>query len=238
MKVAQRGERFLIIDDFLDEEALAATRRMFERADFTKVDSVISPEDGAAFRSKGAQFKEELGGADAHGRPRVYQEVTRMVRMESELYGSGGAEWNRIGFSFWKYPAGSRLGWHNDAGGGRRGEFILFLHETWRPSWGGELMLLDEDPQALMGSDAGRPSPIALMETLLDRCPTSPVAILPKPNRLVLVKSGTIHQIHRVDHTAEKAFRCTLTGFVSRDIDAANPSLIAREVLTSALGLK
>ncbi|WP_157429474.1 2OG-Fe(II) oxygenase [Actinomadura oligospora] len=234
MRVAQRGRRFLVIDDFLDEAALVATRGMVDRADYTKVDSVIAPDDdGPAYRSRGTQFTEELGGADVPGRPRVYREVTRTVRSHPELYGVGGTDWNRVGFTFWKYPAGSRLGWHNDEGGGRRGEFILFLHQRWRPSWGGELLLLDEDPEPLLGSVPAHPDPSVLMERLLDRCPTSPVAVLPRPNRLVLVKAGTVHQIHRVDRTAGDAVRRTLTGFVSQDDQSRRA---ARETFASTLG--
>lgn len=234
MRVAQRGRRFLVIDDFLDEAALAATRSMADRADHAEVESVIAPEDdGPAFRSKGTQFTEELGGADAPGRPRAYQEVTRMVRSQPELYGVGGTDWNRIGFTFWRYPAGSRLGWHNDEGGGRRGEFVLFLHDRWRPSWGGELLLLDEDPEPLLRSGPSHAAPSELMESLLDRCSASPVAVLPRPNRLVLVKAGTIHQIHRVDRTAGNAVRRTLTGFVSEDAESRRT---AREMFASTLG--
>ncbi|HEY3465628.1 MAG TPA: 2OG-Fe(II) oxygenase family protein [Amycolatopsis sp.] len=237
MRVSQRGKRFVVIDDFLDEAKLAAARDMLARPGFAEVESVISPEeDGVAFRAKGIQFRDELSAAGVGGRPGHYEELVRIVHREREFYGEWRADWNRIAFTCWKYPAGSRLGWHNDAGLGRRGEFILFLHESWRPSWGGELMLLDVDPEELTGVEAGSGTPVARMEAFLDACPVSPVAIAPKPNRLVLVKAETVHQIHRVDETAGDALRCTLTGFVSQDVRDPNaPS--ARERMAEALGV-
>lgn len=235
MKEVQRGRRFVVFDDFLDEVTFSVARTMLARARFDKKDSVISPgDDGFAFRSKGVHFGEELGGTSTGGRPKVYEEIARCVHRERRLYGEGGTDWNRIGFTFWRYPVGNRLGWHNDAGGGRRGEFILFLHDRWRPSWGGELMILDEDTTALDHAETEHESATARMERILDTCPVSPTAVVPKPNRLVLVQAGTVHQIHRVDQTA-KLERCTLTGFVSRHVSDRDREE-TREKLAASLG--
>lgn len=237
MKEVQRGKRFIVIDDFLSDRDFSAAQNLMERATFTQVDSVISPsEDGPAFRSKGVRFGEELGSTEVVGRPKLYEEVARTVHLERDFFGEAGLAWDRIAFAFWKYPTGSRLGWHNDGGSGRRGEFILFLHHMWRPSWGGELMLVDEDSERLGAGDVRSDDPVAWMETLLGRCTTSPVAILPKRNRLVLVKTETIHTIRRVDPTAGAFLRCTLTGFVWRDLarDASRHS--ARAKFEAVLG--
>jgi Rps23 Pro-64 3,4-dihydroxylase Tpa1-like proline 4-hydroxylase len=237
MKEMQRGTRFVVIDDFLSGRDFSAARDLMERATLTKVDSVISPsEDGPAFRSKGVRFGEELGSTEVVGRPRVYEQVARTVHRERDFYGEAGPDWDRIAFAFWKYPAGSRLGWHNDGGRGRRGEFILFLHDMWKPSWGGELMLVDENPEGLDEGDTRRDDPVEWMETLLGRCTRSPVAILPKRNRLVLVKTETIHTIRRVDPTAGAFLRCTLTGFIWRDLERAADRQSAREKFEAVLG--
>lgn len=99
------------------------------------------------------------------------------------------------------------------------------------------MLLLDVEPEELSGVEAAGGAPVAQMEAFLDACPVSPVAIAPKPNRLVLVKAETVHQIHRVDETAGDSLRCTLTGFVSRDVRDANaPS--ARERMAETLGVR
>ncbi|WEB42130.1 2OG-Fe(II) oxygenase [Streptomyces yunnanensis] len=237
MKEIQRGRRYIVIDDFLGEQDFAAAQEMMDRAAFTRRESVISDEDGYAFRSKGVQFREDLGAAEAGGRPKVYEELARTVRAYSGFYGEAGTDWDRLAFAFWKYPAGSRLGWHNDAGRGRQGEFILFLHDRWRLSWGGELKLLDEDPPPEAEAEATENDLVLRMEARIARSTTSPVAIAPKPNRLVLVKSDTVHTIGRVDHTAGNTLRRTLTGFVSKRPERERPQVDARqkfeEILTT-----
>ncbi|WP_280362534.1 2OG-Fe(II) oxygenase family protein [Nocardia wallacei] len=218
MRETQRGDRFVVIDDFLDPAELTAARRMLHRASFESIESVVSPaDDGRALRSRGTYFGPELGRPNVRGgRPAVYEKLGGVVHSEPGLYGRAERDWDRVSFAFWKYPAGSRLGWHNDAGQGRWGEFVLFLHERWPASWGGELLLLDVDAESLVRPDDAAPDNLLRrMEVLVERCPSNPVAIVPKPNRLVLVRTGTIHTISRVDPVAGDNLRCTLTGFVS-----------------------
>lgn len=234
MREGQRGKRFLVVDDFLDVADLEQARQMLHRSGFTPVNSVISGGDGQAQRSRGVRFQSDLA-AGASGRPRPYEAVAGAVRAHEDIFGSAGQAWDTIGFTFWKYSAGSRLGWHDDAGGGRRGEFILFLHEEWHPSWGGELMVLDEHPQDLDWEGLhALPGPDQVCEALL-RAPSSPVAIIPKPNRLVMVVSETIHQISRVDPTATTE-RCTLTGFVSRQGRTERRVAVRQQLLASLAG--
>lgn len=213
MQVMHRGQRFVIIDDFLDDAALAEIRSLLTRAAFSEVDSVVYPDsDGKAYRSKGMALSGTVESMTGAGRPKAYEKILNLAATEPEIFGAAQDEWDRAGFTFWQYPAGSRLSWHNDIGGGRQGEFIIFLHDTWQASWGGELMILDEDPAP---SAEGGGSFIAQMERQVRTSENCPVAILPTPNRLVLVKAGTAHQINRVDPTAGSR-RCTLTGFLSK----------------------
>ncbi|MGX1853057.1 2OG-Fe(II) oxygenase [Streptomyces sp. NPDC055299] len=235
MKEIQRGRRFIIIDDFLSRQDFSAAQDLMGRATFTRRESVISHEDGPAYRSKGVRFREDLGAAGTGGRPKLYEELARAVRAYSDFYGEAGAAWDRLAFAFWKYPAGSRLGWHNDAGRGRQGEFVLFLHDLWRPSWGGELKLIDEDPQPIAADEAAENDLVLRMEARINRSTTTPVAVVPKPNRLVLVKSDTVHTIGRVDHTAGDTLRRTLTGFVSKSPERERTRVSARETFETIL---
>lgn len=238
MRETQRGDRFVVIDDFLDPAELTAARRMLNQATFESIDSVVSAaDDGRAFRSRGSFFGPELGSPDEPGgRPAVYEKLGRAVHSEPGVYGRAERDWNRVSFAFWKYPAGSRLGWHNDAGGGRRGEFVLFLHERWPASWGGELLLLDVDAETLIREDDAAPGDLLRrMEVLIERCPRNPVAIVPKPNRLVLVQTGTIHTISRVDPVAGDNLRCTLTGFVSSNGEREKNRHGGRRMVTEVL---
>ncbi|MFB7076425.1 2OG-Fe(II) oxygenase [Streptomyces sp. NPDC056308] len=235
MKEIQRGRRFIIIDDVLTTPHFAAAQDLMERTAFTMRESVISAEDGPAFRSGGVRFGPDLGASDVGGQPHLYEELARTVRAYSDFYGEAGTDWDKITLAFWKYPAGSRLGWHNDAGLGRQGEFILFLHDRWRPSWGGELKLIDEDPQPVATDEVTESDPVLRMEARIERSTTSPIAIVPKPNRLVMLKSDTVHTIGRVDHTAGETLRRTITGFVSKSPVRERTRASALESLSAML---
>ncbi|WP_158634101.1 2OG-Fe(II) oxygenase [Amycolatopsis sp. WAC 04169] len=220
----------MVIDEFLDAETLGELRKLMVRSTFSEVESVIYPDtDGKACRSKGAVFEGTIDVDRVTGRPKAYEKIRKSVAAEPAMFGPMGDGWDRIGFTFWQYPPGSRLSWHNDSGGGRKGEFILFLHDSWNASWGGELMILDEDP--VQSNEGGGGDFIARMENRVRQSPTNPTAIIPLPNRLVLVKAGTVHQINRVDPTAARQ-RCTLTGFVSK-----KPHQSSSEARSALLGL-
>ncbi|MER8084356.1 2OG-Fe(II) oxygenase [Streptomyces sp. NPDC087532] len=235
MKETQQGRRFVIIDDFLSAQHFAAAQDLMERTAFTLRESVISTEDGPAFRSRGVRFGVDLGATEVGVQAHVYEELARTVRAYSDFYGESGTDWDKITLAFWKYPAGSRLGWHNDAGLGRQGEFILFLHDRWRPSWGGELKLIDEDPQLVAADETAESDLVLRMEARIERTNTTPVAIVPKPNRLVMVKADTVHTIGRVDHTAGDTLRRSLTGFVSKSPTRERTRASALESLSAML---
>lgn len=223
MRETERGERYVVFDDFLTGAAFDVAVDQLARAKMSVKQSVISPElDGHALRSDGISFPSSIGDGRPSGRPALYTRIAQVVHSEHQIFGKAGIDWDRLTFTFWKYPAGSRLGWHNDAGGGRRGEFILFLHREWDIAWGGELMLIDRDPVKILDTcpvteQIIADHPLARLGRILRECEVSPRAILPRPNRLVLVQANTVHTVRRVDQTATDHLRCTLTGFAFRE---------------------
>jgi hypothetical protein len=90
--------------------------------------------DGPALRSKGISFPASIGDGSPNARPALYTKIARILYSENRLFGMPESGWNRVSFTFWQYPSGSRLGWHNDAGRGRQGEFIYYLHRFWDAS--------------------------------------------------------------------------------------------------------
>ncbi|MER7736454.1 2OG-Fe(II) oxygenase [Streptomyces erythrochromogenes] len=220
MKLVASGERFRVIDDFLPSDQLDEVRSLMQQRQFEKVSSIVYPEgDGDALRSRGALLRQDAVALSTDAQepnklPSAYQAVLRELHSHSDMFGMPGEDWSVIGFSFWQYPAGSRLGWHNDVAAGRQGEFVFFLHEEWKASWSGELLILDADPADIDVDDADL-TPLEVVEVKASLAPHCLTAIVPKPNRLVLVKEGTIHCIQRVDHTAGEILRQTMTGFVA-----------------------
>jgi hypothetical protein len=222
VKLTASGNRFRVLDDFLEDDDLKSIRHMMATLKYERVPSVVDPEaDGDALRSRGAVLRHDAASKQGPpgtpgSLPGAYAAVLRELRSHADLFGPPGEGWSIIGMSFWRYAAGNRLGWHNDADSVRRGEFILFLHDEWRASWAGELLLLDTDPDTL-GLVDEEPSLPASVEAKVSQAHQCLVAIVPRPNRLVLVKAGTIHCIQRVDRTAGETLRQTMTGFIASD---------------------
>ncbi|MEV6726332.1 2OG-Fe(II) oxygenase [Streptomyces xanthochromogenes] len=220
MKLAASGERFRVIDDFLPEDDLEEIRAVMRRRQFHQVASVVHPEaDGQALRSRGAMLRQDAAmlseDTQVVGMPSAYHAVLQEIHSHQDIFGVPTKDWSVVGFSFWQYAAGSRLGWHNDVDA--RGEFVFFLHEDWKASWAGDLTLLDADAAAIEVDTTGM-SPLEAVEAKASLASHALTAIVPKPNRLVLIKEGTIHCIQRVDWTAGETTRQTMTGFVG-----ANP---------------
>ncbi|MGW0364792.1 2OG-Fe(II) oxygenase [Streptomyces sp. NPDC002990] len=239
MNIVASGARYRVIDDFLPPNELAEIRSLMKRRRFEEVASVIYPEtDGHAFRSRGAVLRQDTGAPTAESReqdaqPAAFQMILRELRAHRDMFGAPGEDWSAVGFSFWQYPAGSRLGWHNDVATGRLGEFVFFLHEEWKASWAGELVILDADPEAVDVDTTGM-SAMEAVEAKASLASHALTAVVPKPNRLVLVQEGTIHCINRVDRTAGTTLRQTMTGFVAGA--APEPERRSMDRLTSLLG--
>jgi Rps23 Pro-64 3,4-dihydroxylase Tpa1-like proline 4-hydroxylase len=209
------GKQYRVIDNFLPPKVLHDIRINMGSTDFQRVDSVVDAKvDGMAYRSRGQLLN--FDAAIKSGNPdNAYHSILRTINNCVEVYGKAGEDWSTLSFAYCKYPAGSRLGWHNDAGKGRTGEFILYLHNEWQPSWSGELLLLDRDTND-KSTDNTETNPFKRIETEVACADTELVAIQPRPNRLVLVKAGTPHTINRVDVAAGEVQRCTLTGFAAK----------------------
>ncbi|OKK14320.1 hypothetical protein AMK16_31310 [Streptomyces sp. CB00455] len=203
--VHSRGERFVVIDDLLPEADFATTTAAFTGLRLKPVLSTIDPVyDGFAYRA--GEDKQPL--ADRPGAPdspRWQRAVKEQVTEHLDLLGARpGDDGLALTFSAWGYPAGSRLSWHNDAGAGRVGAYVYFTHAAWDASWGGGLALIDEESRDDAADGAA-----------LVHSPAHPTLILPRPNRLVVFRSHTMHAVQRVDSAAGDRLRRTWTGFIT-----------------------
>ncbi len=119
--------------------------------------------------------------------------------------------------SAYLYRAGWGLPWHEDIGqeAEYKGAFTYYLHKQWRGNWGGELLLLAEDRLAAptessidlaftQGTGLAAPSHI---ESGIG------TFILPKSNRLVVLRPGVVHSVAPVSPLAGENMRFSLAGF-------------------------
>ncbi|MGW1776683.1 2OG-Fe(II) oxygenase [Streptomyces sp. NPDC002104] len=197
------GDRFVVIDDLLPEADFAAATADFTALRLKPVLSTIDPVyDGFAYRA--GEDKQPLT-ADAPDTPRWQRAVKEQVTAHLDLVAAREDDDSlALSFSAWGYPAGSRLSWHNDAGAGRVGAYVYFTHESWDASWGGGLALIDEESR-----------PDAADGAALVHSEVHPTLILPRPNRLVVFRSHTMHAVQRVDSAAGDRLRRTWTGFIT-----------------------
>ncbi|HEY6136176.1 MAG TPA: 2OG-Fe(II) oxygenase [Thermoanaerobaculia bacterium] len=145
---------------------------------------------------------------------KLMEEVRRTAGEASALIGEHGVRWN--GMNVWPYllPRGTALSMHRDAYY-YSGAFIFYVHHQWDVHWGGHLVILDD--RTGMGIDKDAPEMFSfLSEEAENRVLSEPgvgLSIVPRPNRLVLLRENVYHMITRVDADAGDRARITLTGF-------------------------
>lgn len=123
----------------------------------------------------------------------------------------------RYVLSAYLYRSGWGLPWHEDVGENSeyKGAFTYYLHETWRGNWGGELMILNDERQAApsVGSidlafsqGTGLASPSHISHGV-------GTFIMPKSNRLVVLRPNVLHAVAPVSPLAGETMRFSLAGF-------------------------
>ncbi|MGN7249103.1 2OG-Fe(II) oxygenase [Janibacter anophelis] len=207
-EVTFKGHRFTVVDDFLPEDEFRQAQTWARSRQFQMKQSVIGERDGSSWRSSNIAFSGEGAHDDA-----TPAHLERIVEMFSQPHVPWEAtNGDRVSSAIWKYPRGTRLGWHNDAGGGRVGEFVYFLHSEWQPDWGGELVVVDEPAENVsLTESASRQS----IRHFVASGPGIATLVTPRPNRVIFVKSGTAHTIKRVEAEWSGEMRLTHTGFIT-----------------------
>lgn len=126
------------------------------------------------------------------------------------------------------YPVGGKNPWHFDLG---FSTYTYYLHKDWKVNWDSTLLILPKDSavyKQVMDLDENTVhydiynemnSPMEMFEQNNKYDNIMDVGygtfVLPKPNRLVLIKHDTIHGINRVDPDAGQNVRVTLTGAIA-----------------------
>lgn len=144
--------------------------------------------------------------------------------------GRMNADWKALTARPYLYPAGTALSWHTDAIS-YTGAFVYYAHRQWSANWGGELLIAHESTSganlgekitmgAVVESDRivglrRNAVPPALDHEQENRVLMSSGLgeyVMAKPNRLVIMKSGTPHRIARIDPSAGDSVRCSIGG--------------------------
>ena len=150
----------------------------------------------------------------------------------SEVVGRQGDDWRTLAMAPRLYERGSSLYWHRDTPAIVTGSCTYYAHPEWNVQWGGELYIAH--PSALAIPEANGPSMISPKEVMgrgmvqlsghLDKTEVNDALmeagmgyyVMPKPNRLVIMKTGNPHMITAVKPAAGDHIRASVTMFLIR----------------------
>jgi hypothetical protein len=170
---------------------------------------------GTHYRDDGAYSDEETPHYPTRTPLDPLLDAIRGAAGEAEaVVGKSGADWTSIVLNPFIHPRGTGLSIHRD---GRiySGAVVFYVHHEWDVHWGGHLLLLDQRTGADVDLDDVQ------LRTFLSTDHATPVVsdpglalcILPKPNRLVLLRGDVLHMITRIDADAGDRPRITFSGF-------------------------
>ncbi len=149
-----------------------------------------------------------------------------------KLVGREGNGWRTMAMAPRLYERGSGLYWHRDTPSVVTGSCTYYAHPEWNIQWGGELFIAH--PCALNIPAQHGPSMIAPKEVMgrgmvqlsghLDNQEVNAALmeagmgyyVMPKPNRLVIMKTGNPHMISPVKAAAGDHVRASVTMFLIR----------------------
>lgn len=221
MKVTLETDAFAVFDDALPEDELAAVRDYIAREAALRsvhadgYEAVWHYLDGVPYASASvvteverragdlrATTDERLIGPTAYAYPsdcavdRVVAAIVANADRFAPWVGAAADTWNTLSATAFVYPMGTGLDWHTDDRN-YTGAYTLYAHAEWKPPWGGELLLSNAVVAADDWSGHG-------------------TFVVPRPNRLVVLRAGTLHKIHRVSPRAGDHVRRAISGFFDR----------------------
>jgi hypothetical protein len=149
------------------------------------------------------------------GIDRLIEELSLQLARLEPLIGVQGTAWTVFTARAFLYPAGTGLGWHTDSDV-FTGAFSYYAHPEWNSRFGGELFVADTPPGWTADHGFGSPLDNRAESALLLEAGSGRY-IHPKPNRLVVLKSGVLHRINPVHAAAGATVRCSIAGFFVRE---------------------
>jgi hypothetical protein len=236
-RVVTQNEHFLVIDDALSPRERDLVWNHLQAQPFKRVEELGFQghwllEDAAALRGPSVGWASKLDAKFPTDTP-IDVVMARLVDFAAAIepvLGARGAAWEDFTAQASLYPAGTGLHWHRDAPE-NAGSYTYYAHPEWNAEWGGELLLLDDRsiPEELgVYFHALRPTAeeprAAAWPSHLDNDDASRLLlerglgwfVAPKPNRLVVIRSGTPHTVAKVRAAAGRHVRASISGFVKR----------------------
>jgi Rps23 Pro-64 3,4-dihydroxylase Tpa1-like proline 4-hydroxylase/peroxiredoxin/GT2 family glycosyltransferase len=226
----------LVMDNFLPEDAYERLLHYVQRLDYkyintNKISRAWHIHDGFPLRSEMNAFyypDEKEKPKDIMAYPTYtlmdsfFNQTIAVENHNRHIIGEPKKDWQHMSATVWLYPHGTGLSAHDDGAGVYSGAYVYFLNPVWKPHWGGQLLLLDEQAnQRIKQYKAqGDSSEIyhgnwlhanrideLLMEEGFAQC------IFPKRNRIVFIANDAYHMVTRVNEQSGDNARMSVAGF-------------------------
>ncbi|NQY99628.1 MAG: 2OG-Fe(II) oxygenase [Bdellovibrionales bacterium] len=228
MQVVERTENFIIIDDFLPQDAWAQLLDQLECEIYKPVelgqDKVYKLNSGLIYKSLNKYWFSKLPWQNNY--TPFGEHLQALLREDISFI----PKYEDLSMMVHCYQAGSEIGWHRDSG--VLAAYTFYCHQDWHPMWGGNLMIASEktswdrvrlNTDPLPGThlkdsfgELYQTKGVTFDHSIEKQVLQSPGLgsfVMPKPNRLVLISNKVFHKVERVDAAAGSHSRVSLTGF-------------------------
>ena len=227
MQVIHNDENITIVDNFLDEQTLAKVRDQSECLKMKKLelgdDKVYKLNVGDIYKSENKYWSNKRPW-DNNFEPFMEALIEFVDNCKTCL---PEKQFEKISCMLHVYLSGSELSWHRDGALGG-GAYSFYIHNEWRHTWGGNLLVADSSTKVT----SINPLPGTSMEDMIGKQynvrsrtwnlddesgmimnPGYGRYFAPLPNRLMITTGEVVHKVERVDQSAGENSRRSLTGF-------------------------
>lgn len=224
-----------MFDDFLAGSVVQRLRAWFDSERFRFMDGVSAggfrksdgrPLAGPTYVSDPVEGEGNWRGFPSGDVVDLFILAMRGVLLDlAPWVGRANEDWRCFSARPYVLGRGDALSWHTDKAG-RTGAYTFFLHSRWSAGYGGELHIAcsgAEQGVDVTASDPGSEGRPLDHAELTERLLEAGVGrfVVPKPNRLVVMKPGTLHAVRRVDADAGDWLRASISGFFLRGANAS-----------------
>jgi SM-20-related protein len=194
----------LVLTEFWSQAELTQFRSAMSRGTWTTLQSM--PDTARSFPECGNWRKGVIQPAEAQ----LFLNRLDLPCIPAHVESFPNIRGRHVNFAYFSYAAGDSLSLHDDTdqsyglapgahSAARRLAIVAYLHETWRPDWGGELIIYADEP--CKGTENGHPLKIS-------HC------IAPEPGALAIFTVPRWHRVARVDPSASEHHRLSIAGWV------------------------
>jgi len=223
---------FIVIDDVLPDLERDSLWNYFQLQPFQRVDALGMQgqwplEDSGVLRGPTVGWEQAWDAQYPTKSPidDVMRAVVEAAPAFAATIGERGRDWTVFNACATLTAAGQGRLWHRD-GDDDRGSWVYYAHPEWNIEWGGELFIApDTELPAELGVYLHRLRPMDDRPTVpwkshLDNADASRMLmergmgsfVLPKPNRLVVVKGSAPRSLAKVRLSAGRHVHATLGG--------------------------